>query len=146
MILSALLPKKNATIPPKSDCASCFDQGFTALATKMPHLRCFWVGKDVPLVLSKPALIYNSLRACPDLKLAQDLPWSGATLGEKWTGRNLDNYGRKWFCQHCCRKKKQQYRQNQFVFLALTKAWQPWLQKSHPSGVLGFMVKEFPYR
>ena len=105
----------------------------------MPHLRCFWVGKNLPLVLSKPALIFNSLRACPDLKLAQDLPWSGATLGGKWTGRNLDNYGRKWFCQHCCQKKMQQYRQNQIVQIVLTKALQPWLQKWHPYGVLGFV-------
>ena len=70
----SIVAKKKATIPPKSDCASCIDQGFTALATKMPHLRCFWVGKDLPFVLSKPALIFNSLRACPDLKLAQGLP------------------------------------------------------------------------
>jgi len=31
-------------------------------------------------------------------------------------------------------EKKQQYRQNQFVLLALTKAYQPWLQKWHPMG------------
>ena len=42
MILSALLPKKNATIPPKSDCADRFNQGFTALATKVTPLWGFW--------------------------------------------------------------------------------------------------------
>ncbi|AEL24658.1 hypothetical protein Cycma_0886 [Cyclobacterium marinum DSM 745] len=45
MILSALLPKKNATIPPKSYRADRFNQGFTALATKVTPLWGFGIRK-----------------------------------------------------------------------------------------------------
>jgi len=38
----SIVAKKNATIPPKSDCSSCIDQGFTALATKVTPLWGFW--------------------------------------------------------------------------------------------------------
>tara|TARA_R100001132_G_C3214771_1_gene56053 strand:- start:60 stop:206 length:147 start_codon:yes stop_codon:yes gene_type:complete len=43
VILSTLLQKKSNKTP-QSYRADRFDQGFAALATKMPHLRCFWVG------------------------------------------------------------------------------------------------------
>ena len=36
-------------------------------------------------------------------------------------------------------KKMQQYRQNQIVLHALTKASQPWLQKCHTYGVFGLV-------
>ena len=64
--------------------------------------------------------------------------WFVFVSRQKWTARNLDNHKRGWFCQYCCRKK-QQYRQNRIVLIVLTKAWQPWLQKCHTYGVLGFV-------
>ena len=42
MIFSALLQKKRATKPPKSYRADRFNQGFTALATKVTPLWGFW--------------------------------------------------------------------------------------------------------
>ncbi|EPR71032.1 hypothetical protein ADICYQ_0623 [Cyclobacterium qasimii M12-11B] len=57
MILSALLQKKKATIPPKSGCTYRFDQGFTALATKMSPLWGFW---------DSLGFAVNIIKACPD--------------------------------------------------------------------------------
>ncbi|EPR71046.1 hypothetical protein ADICYQ_0637 [Cyclobacterium qasimii M12-11B] len=36
-------------------------------------------------------------------------------------------------------KKKQQYRQNRFILIVVTKASQPWLQNITPLGFLGFL-------
>ncbi len=45
MIFSALLQKKRATMPPKSYRADRFNQGFTALATKVTPLWGFRICK-----------------------------------------------------------------------------------------------------
>ncbi|AKP50228.1 hypothetical protein CA2015_0768 [Cyclobacterium amurskyense] len=60
MILSALLQKKKATIPPKSYRADRFNQGFTALATKVTPLWVF--GYSLGIRVGRPHKVLLSFK------------------------------------------------------------------------------------
>tara|TARA_R110000868_G_scaffold62800_2_gene189722 strand:- start:170002 stop:170241 length:240 start_codon:yes stop_codon:yes gene_type:complete len=68
----------------------------------------------------KPALIYNSLRACPDLSFLRACPDLSFLRAKNEQVEIWITIG-----------------QNQIVLHALTKALQPWLEKYHPYVVLG---------